>query len=291
MAYIADVHFLSIQYINSGVLQYCALIQLLILFINGLLSVKFLPIHFYADNSKLRYSFRFEISPTQLQIIASKRTVLEQLASELSWISNCVRGNMVIFSTPKTHFLHPTNRQNLSQNCNIFEHSQLSFHTFFLYLIISFLEIFRGRFLLFLLQNKFRKGKAFLGSFWISPHHLSSLIWLGAFFMLDWNMHHITVDSTHAAFLEMVKSKCFAFINYSSLPDFLLSLSSHLFVASLFIYSRSYKRDTFSLKKTIAHFLPWTKIVILLSDLFCPNTPLTCTLLIKFGTQFTYCFP
>ena len=122
-----DVHRSSFKSINSGVPQGSVLSPtLFLLFINDLLSVTSSPIHSYADDSTLHYSFQFEKRPTQQQLIDSRRMALEQLTSDLSLISNWGRENMVVFNASKTQFLHLSTRHNLPHNYDIFfENTQL----------------------------------------------------------------------------------------------------------------------------------------------------------------------
>src|ERR1700755_2723536 len=74
IAAVVDVHRFSFKSINSGVPHGSVLSPtLFLLFINDLLSVTSSPIHSYADDSTLHYSFQFEKRPTQQQLIDSKR--------------------------------------------------------------------------------------------------------------------------------------------------------------------------------------------------------------------------
>src|ERR1044072_1621450 len=61
---------------------------LFLIFINDLLSITSSPIHSYADDSTLHFSFQYERRPSQQQLIDSRRMALEQLTSDLSRISN-----------------------------------------------------------------------------------------------------------------------------------------------------------------------------------------------------------
>src|SRR6201990_2271818 len=117
IAAVVDGHRSSHKSINSGVPQVSVLSPTLILiFINDLLSITSSPIHSYADDSTLHYSFQYERRPTQQQLIDSKRIALEQLTSDLSRISNWGRENMVVFNASKTQFLHLSTRHNLPHN-------------------------------------------------------------------------------------------------------------------------------------------------------------------------------
>jgi hypothetical protein len=122
-----DGHRFSFKSINSGVPQGSVLPPtLFLLFINDLLSITSSPIHSYAANSTLHYSFHFEKHPTQLQVAHARRVALEQLTSDLSRISNWGRENMVVFNAAKTQFFHLSTRRNLPHNYNIsFENTQL----------------------------------------------------------------------------------------------------------------------------------------------------------------------
>ncbi|KAL7646845.1 UNVERIFIED_CONTAM: hypothetical protein RMT77_002101 [Armadillidium vulgare] len=93
IAAVVDGHRSSFKSINSGVPQGSVLSPtLFLLFINDLLSVTSSPIHSYADDSTLHYSFHFERRPSQQQLIEARRVALEQLTSDLSRISTgCFR--------------------------------------------------------------------------------------------------------------------------------------------------------------------------------------------------------
>ena len=127
IAAVVDGHRSSFKSINSGVPQGSVLSPtLFLLFINDLLSVTSSPIHSYADDSTLHYSFHFERRPSQQQLIEARRVALEQLTSDLSRISNWGRENMVVFNATKTQFLHLSTRHNLPYNYDIFfENTQL----------------------------------------------------------------------------------------------------------------------------------------------------------------------
>src|ERR1044072_9142022 len=77
IAAVVDDHRSSFKSINIGVRQ-CSVLSptLFLLFINVLLSITSSPIHFYADDSTLPYSFQFEKRPTQQQLIVSRRVAL-----------------------------------------------------------------------------------------------------------------------------------------------------------------------------------------------------------------------
>ena len=114
---VVDGNLSSYKSINSGVPQESVLSpSLFLLFINDLLSVTSSPIHSYADDSTLHYSFHFERLPSQQQLIEARRVALEQLTSDLSLISNWGRENMVVFNASKTQFLHLSDRHNLLHN-------------------------------------------------------------------------------------------------------------------------------------------------------------------------------
>src|ERR1700755_420669 len=97
IAAVVDGHHSSYKSINSGVPQGSVLSPtLFLILINDLLSITSSPIHSYADDSTLHYSFQFERRPSQQQLIDSRRMALEQLTSDLSRISNWGRENMVV---------------------------------------------------------------------------------------------------------------------------------------------------------------------------------------------------
>src|ERR1044072_725209 len=111
---------------------------LFLLYINYLLSVNSSPIHPYADDSTLHYSFQFERRPSQQQLTEARRVVLEQLTSDLSLISNWGRENMVFFNDSKTQFLHLYTQHNLPHNYIFFENTQLKPSSFLNILGVSF---------------------------------------------------------------------------------------------------------------------------------------------------------
>src|ERR1044072_1084796 len=126
IAAVVDGHRSSYKSINSGVPQGSVLSPtLFLIFINDLLSITSSPIHSYADDSTLHYSFQFERRPSQQQLIDSRRIALEQLTSDLSRISNWGRENMVVFNVSKTQLLHLSSRHNLPHNYDIFENTRL----------------------------------------------------------------------------------------------------------------------------------------------------------------------
>src|SRR6201990_693809 len=82
IAAIVDGHRSSFKPINSGVPQGSVLSPtLFLLFINDL-SVTSSPIHSYADDSTLYYSFQFERPPLPSTVIRRKEGCLEQLTSD-----------------------------------------------------------------------------------------------------------------------------------------------------------------------------------------------------------------
>ena len=163
IAAVVDGHRSSYKSINSGVPQGSVLSPtLFLIFINDLLSITSSPIHSYADDSTLHYSFQFERRPSQQQLIDSRRMALEQLTSDLSRISNWGRENMVVFNASKTQFLHLSTRHNLPHNYDIFfENTQLKPSSVLNILGVSFLMIFLGKITLLLFLNKLLRGWVF----------------------------------------------------------------------------------------------------------------------------------
>ena len=77
IAAVVDGHRSSFKPINSGVPQGSVLSPtLFLLFINDL-SITSSPIHSYADDSTLHYSFHFERRPTQSQLAHARTVALE----------------------------------------------------------------------------------------------------------------------------------------------------------------------------------------------------------------------
>ena len=69
IATVIDGHRSTFKSINIGVPQGSFLSHtLFVIFINDLLSVTSSPIHSYADDSTLHYSFHFERLPSQVQL-------------------------------------------------------------------------------------------------------------------------------------------------------------------------------------------------------------------------------
>ncbi|KAL7630118.1 UNVERIFIED_CONTAM: hypothetical protein RMT77_019747 [Armadillidium vulgare] len=121
IAAVVDGNHSSFKSINSGVPHGSVLsLTLFLLFINDLLSVTSSPIHSYADDSTLHYSFQFERQPSQQQLQDARKVALEQLTSDLFRISNWGRENMVVFNASKNPILHLSTRHNLTHNYDIF---------------------------------------------------------------------------------------------------------------------------------------------------------------------------
>ncbi|KAL7632739.1 UNVERIFIED_CONTAM: hypothetical protein RMT77_016940 [Armadillidium vulgare] len=160
IAAVVDGHRSSFKSINSGVPQGSVLSPtLFLLFINDLLSVTSSPIHSYADDSTLHYSFHFERRPSQQQLIEARRVALEQLTSDLSRISNWGRENMVFSMPPKLN-------SSISLLDTIFHTTMISssktlnsnLHLFLIFPVFLFLVIFLGKITLPLFLNKLLRG-------------------------------------------------------------------------------------------------------------------------------------
>src|SRR6201990_752338 len=159
IAAFVDGHRSSHKSINSGVPQGSVLSPTLFLhFINDLLFITSSPIHSYADDSTLHYSFQFERRPSQQQLIDSRRMALEQLTSDFSRISNWDRENVPqklnSFIFPLDIIFHTTMISS-SKTLNSNLHLSSIFSEFL------FLVIFLGKITLLLFLNKLLRGWVF----------------------------------------------------------------------------------------------------------------------------------
>ncbi len=107
--------------LNSGVPQGSVLSPtLFLLFINDLLSVTNCPIHSYADDSTVPFSTSFDRRSTLQDLQDSRLEVAECLPSDLAFISDWGRRNLVSFNASKTQFLHLSTRRNLPNSYPLF---------------------------------------------------------------------------------------------------------------------------------------------------------------------------
>jgi hypothetical protein len=243
IAAVVDGHRSSFKPINSGVPQGSVLSPtLFLLFINDLLSITSSPIHSYADDSTLHYSFHFERRPTQSQLAHARTVALEQLTSDLSRISNWGRENMVVFNASKTQFLHLSTRQNLPHNYNIFfENTQLKPSPLLNILGVSFSRDLSWKDHIISLSKSASKRLGVLRrlqNFFTPPQLLA--LYRGVVRPCMEYASHVWGGSTHTARLEKVESKAFRLIHSPPLTDSLQSLSARRTVASLSLYYRYY---------------------------------------------------
>src|ERR1700755_3178855 len=227
IAAVVDGHRSSFKSINSGVPQGSVLSPpLFLLFINDLLSVTSSPIHSYADDSTLHYSFHFERRPSQQQLIEARRVALEQLTSDLSRISNWGRENMVVFNATKTQFLHLSILHNLPHNCDIFfENTQLKPSSVFNILGVSFSRDLSWKDHITSLSKQASKRlgvRRRLQHFFTPPQLLA--LYRGVVRPCVEYASHIWGGSTHTALLEKVESRAFRLINSPALTNSLSNL-------------------------------------------------------------------
>ncbi|KAL7643214.1 UNVERIFIED_CONTAM: hypothetical protein RMT77_006505 [Armadillidium vulgare] len=245
IAAVVDGHRSSFKSINSGVPQGSVLSPtLFLLFINDLLSVTSSPIHSYADDSTLHYSFEFDKRPTQQQLIDSRRMALEQLTSDLSLISNWGRENMVVFNASKIQFLHLSTRHNLPHNYDIlFENTQFEPSSVLNILGVSFSRdlSWKDHITSLSKQASNRLGVLRRLQNYFTPPQLLAL-YRGVVCPCMEYASHIWGGSTHTALLEKVESRAFRLINSPALTNSLQSLSARRIVASLSLYYRYYNR-------------------------------------------------
>ncbi|KAL7641293.1 UNVERIFIED_CONTAM: hypothetical protein RMT77_008431 [Armadillidium vulgare] len=243
IAAVVDGHRSSYKSINSGVPQGSVLSPtLFLLFINDLLSITSTPIHSYADDSTLHYSFHFERRPSQQQLIEARRVALEQLISDLSLISNWGKENMVVFNASKTQFLHLSTRHNLPHNYDIFfENTQLKPSSLLNILGVSFSRDLSWKDHITSLSKQASKRLGVLRrlQYFFTPPQLLAL-YRGVVRPCMEYASHIWGGSTHTALLEKVESRAFRLINSPALTNSLQSLSARRNVASLSLYYRYY---------------------------------------------------
>ncbi|KAL7629919.1 UNVERIFIED_CONTAM: hypothetical protein RMT77_019962 [Armadillidium vulgare] len=235
IAAVVDGHRSSFKSINSGVPQGSVLSPtLFLLFINDL-SVTSSPIHSYADESTLHYSFHFERRPSYQQLIEARRVALEQLTSDLSRISNWGRENMVVFNATRTQFLHLSTRHNLPHNYDIFfENTQLKPSSVLNILGVSFSRDLSWKDPITSLSKQASKRLGVLRRLqhFFTPPQLLAL-YRGVVRPCMEYASHIWGGSTHTALLEKVESRAFRLINSPALTNSLQSLSTRRIVASL----------------------------------------------------------
>ena len=245
IAAVVDGHRSTFKSINSGVPQGSVLSPtLFLIFINDLLSVTSSPIHSYADDSTLHYSFHFERRPSQLQLAIAREAALERLASDLSRISNWGRENMVVFNASKTQFLHLTTRHNLPDTYNIFfENTELKPSPVLNILGVSFSRdlSYKDHIVSLTKQASKRLGVLRRLRNFFTPSQLLAL-YRGVVRPCMEYASHIWGGSTHTALLERVESRAFHLINSPALTNSLQSLSARRTVASLSLYYRYYNR-------------------------------------------------
>src|ERR1700755_2983338 len=95
IAAVVDSRHSSLKYINCSVPQASVLFPILFpFFFNDLPVIS--SIHSSDDDSTLQYSFQFDKRPSKQQLIDARKVAFEQLTSDLFFISNWGRENMVI---------------------------------------------------------------------------------------------------------------------------------------------------------------------------------------------------
>ena len=243
IAAVVDGHRSSFKAVNSGVPQGSVLSPtLFLLFINDLLNVTSSPIHSYADDSTLHYSFQFKSVPSQEQLTIARAEAMERLTSDLSRISVWGVENLVIFNASKTQFLHLSTRHNLPQQYNVFfENTQLKPSSDLNILGVSFSRDlnWKGH-----ITSITKHASKRLGVLWrlrnfFSPPQLLAL-YKGIVRPCMEYASHIWGGSTHTALLERVESRAFRVIGSPDLTGSLQSLSGRRKVASLSLYYRYY---------------------------------------------------
>src|ERR1700755_2540123 len=194
IAAVVDGHRSFFKSINSGVPQGSVLSPtLFLLFINDLLSITSSPIHSYADDTILHYSFHFERRSSQQQLIEARRVALEQLTFDLSRISNWGRENMGVFNATKTQFLHLSTRHNLPHNYDIFfENTQLKPSSVLNILGVSFSRDLSWKDHITSLSKQASKRLGVLRRLRSFLCHPSCLLCIGVLFTPVWGMHRIS---------------------------------------------------------------------------------------------------
>jgi hypothetical protein len=245
IAVAVDGHRSSFKSINSGVPQGSVLSPtLFLIFINDLLSVTSAPIHSYADDSTLHYSFQLGPCPTQSQIFNARRMALERLTSDLSLISKWGKENMVVFNASKTQFLHLTTRHNLPDNYNIFfENTQLNPSAVLNILGVSFSRDLTWKDHVVSLTKQASKRLGVLRRlqrFFTSDQLLA--LYKGIVRPCMEYASHIWGYSppSHTVLLDRVEARAFRIINDPVLTNCLQSLSTRRIVASLSLFYRYY---------------------------------------------------
>ena len=245
IAAVVDGHRSSFKSINSGVPQGSVLSPtLFLIFINDLLSSTKCPIHSYADDSTLHYSFSFARVPTQKQVEDARKVALEQLTSDLSLISDWGKKNLVVFNASKTQFLHLTTRHNLPHDYQIyFEDTKLEPSSVLNILGVSFSRDLSWKDHITSLSKQASKRLGVLGrlkSFFSPPQLLA--LYRGVVRPCMEYASHIWGGSTHSVILDRVESKAFRIINSPPLTESLQSLSARRIVASLSLFYRYYNK-------------------------------------------------
>ena len=238
---VVDGHCSKPKPINSGVPQGSVLSPtLFLLFINDLLSKTNCPIHSYADDSTLHYSFFFNNRPNQQELNNSRLEAAERLTSDLSIISDWGRRNLVSFNASKTQFLHLSTRHNLPDVYPLFfDNTQLSPSSTLNILGLSLTPSLNWKFHISSLTKSAstRLGVLYRLRQFFSPTQLLT-IYKGLVRPRMEYACHVWGGSTHTALLDRVESKAIRLISSPPLTNCLPSLKLRRNVASLAIFYR-----------------------------------------------------
>ena len=247
--------------INSGVPQGSVLSPtLFLLFINDLLNCTSSPIHSYADDSTLHYSFSFKRPPSQQALQNAREEALARLNSDLSKISDWGKENLVVFNASKTQFLHLSTRHNLPHDYPIFfNDTQLNPSSSLDILGISISSDFSWKNHLTSLAKTASQKLGVLNRLrgFFSPAQLLAL-YRGTVRPCIEYCSHVWGGSSHTALLEKVESKAFRLINSPPLTRSLQSLSTRRNIAALSLYYRHYHGQcSRELSECILHYGEW----------------------------------
>ena len=253
IAAVVDGHRSSFMSINSGVPQGSVLSPtLFLMFINDLLSRTSCPIHSYADDSTLHTSIYFHKRPSKQELSRAREAALARLSSDLSFISDWGRENLVAFNASKTQFLHITTRTDLPDISLSFDNTQITPSSSMNILGVSFSSDLSWKdHIISLAKSASQKmGMLFRLRYFFTPKQLLS-VYKGIVRPCMEYASHLWHGSPHTALLNRVERKAFRLIASPLLTDTMQPLSVRRNVASLSLFYRYYHEHCSSELSTI----------------------------------------